>query len=116
MPEGKYEVVVDGRLVSKYSNQQLAEGVNLSSATPDPWEPGGPWDAQATVLRSITDARSEMLAGLRAGDFFLADQSRLASLRRDIKALDMQFEHLQRKTAKPTPYHFLIRPELSEKK
>jgi lysophospholipase L1-like esterase len=111
LPVGTYEVIADGRLVSKYSSQELAAGVNLGSSTPDPWEPGGPWDAQATVLRSLTDARSEMLAGLRAGDFYLPDKPKLASIHRDVTALNADLEQLQRKTAKPAPYHFIIRPE-----
>src|SRR5262249_37935266 len=111
MPQGKYEIIADGRLVSKYSSQELATGVNLGSATPDPWEPGGPWDAQATVLRSLTDARSEMLSGLRASDLYLPDKVKLVSIRRDITRLNSEMEQLQRKTAIPASYHFIIRPE-----
>ena len=111
LPDGKYQVIADGRLVSTYSSPELAAGVNLGSATPDPWEPGGPWDAQATVLRSLTDARSDLFTGLRAGDFYLPDKIKLTSIRRNVTALNSEFEQLQRKTAKPAPYHFIIRPE-----
>jgi hypothetical protein len=108
---GRYEVVADGRLVGKYSDLELAAGVNLGSATPDAWEPGGPWDAQATVLRSLTDARSEMLMAVRLGGFYLPDKARLASVAQDVKELDRRFERLQRKAAKPAPYHFVVQPE-----
>jgi len=109
--EGRYEVVADGRLVGKYSNRELAAGVNLGSATPDAWEPGGPWDSQATVLRSLTDARSEMLMAVRLGGFYLPDKAQLESIAQDVKELNRRFEKLQRKTAKPAAYHFLVRPE-----
>ena len=111
LAEGRYEVVVDGRLVGKYSNRELAAGVNLGSATPDAWEPGGPWDSQATVLRSLTDARSEMLMSVRLGGFYLPDKARLESIAQDVRKLNGQFETLQRKAARPAPYHFLVRPQ-----
>jgi lysophospholipase L1-like esterase len=111
LTEGKYEVIADGRLVSKYSSQELAAGVNLASATPDPWEPGGPWDAQAAILRSLTDARSEMFTGLRAGDFYLPDKTKLLSIRRNVIAINSDIEQLQRQTARPTPYRFAIHRE-----
>ncbi|HVJ68881.1 MAG TPA: SGNH/GDSL hydrolase family protein, partial [Caulifigura sp.] len=44
---GKYTVYVDDRNVSTYTAGQLANGVNISSATSDPGQPGGPWSAQA---------------------------------------------------------------------
>ena len=116
LPEGSYEVLADGRLVSKYTSGQLAGGVNIGSATPDAWIPGGPWDAQATVLRSLTDARSDMASGVRMGDFFLPDQKRLADIKTDAARMNREFEELQRRTARPAPYHFVVRPASPEEK
>ena len=111
LAEGGYEVIVDGRLVGKYSNRELAAGVNLGSATPDAWEPGGPWDSQATVLRSLTDARSEMLMAVRQGGIYLPDKARLESIAQDVQELNSRFEKLQRKAARPAPYRFVVRPQ-----
>src|SRR5690606_13861993 len=60
LPPGRYEVRAAGRLVGTYDARALANGVNLSSATPDPWLPGGPWDAQAHLLKRLTEARTEI--------------------------------------------------------
>lgn len=57
--EGPYEVIVDGPTLGALKARQLAGGVNPCSATPDPWVLSGPWDAQATVLRNLADARHE---------------------------------------------------------
>src|SRR5262249_38297315 len=51
LPAGQYQLTVDGRSVGKYAHGQLAQGVNISSATTDAWQPGGPWDAQAGALK-----------------------------------------------------------------
>ena len=51
---GKYDILVDGRSVGTFSSDQLAGGVNLSSATSDGWQPGGPlvieWRADNHIL------------------------------------------------------------------
>src|SRR5262249_61363098 len=60
LTEDRYEIVADGRRVGSFTAQQLAAGVNIASSTADPWQPGGPWNAQADVLRSLTDARNEI--------------------------------------------------------
>ena len=61
---GRYTVTVDGRKLGTFTAQQLARGANIASSTANAWQPGGPWDAQATVLKSLTEARDKiMLAG-----------------------------------------------------
>jgi hypothetical protein len=49
--------------------------MNISSATADAWQPGGPWDAQANVVKALTDARHN-LAGARGGRRFAPDKRR----------------------------------------
>jgi len=56
----RYEVTVDGRKIGTFTRQALAKGVNIASATGDAWQPGGPWDAQAQVLKSLTEARHDL--------------------------------------------------------
>src|SRR5262249_48953770 len=60
LEDGRYEVTGGGRGTGVFTAAQLAAGVNLASATADPWQPRGPWDAQAGVLKSLTDARHEV--------------------------------------------------------
>ena len=45
--------------------------MNVSSATADGWEPGGPWNAQAALLIRLTDARSEVATARRLADDYL---------------------------------------------
>ena len=49
LAEHQFEIRVEGRLLGKVSAAQLAKGINIASMTADPWEPGGPWDAQSDV-------------------------------------------------------------------
>src|SRR5690606_17742603 len=58
LPPGRYEVRANGRPVGTWDERQLAAGVNLGSATPSGWVPGGPWDAQAHLLKRLTEARN----------------------------------------------------------
>src|SRR6185436_9280000 len=53
LPEGKYEVLANGRKLATYSHKQLAAGVNISFATSDAWQPGGPWDVQSTLVKHL---------------------------------------------------------------
>ena len=57
LSEGRYDVAADDRPLGQFTARKLAEGVNLSSATADGWEPGGPWDAQAWILKDMTEAQ-----------------------------------------------------------
>src|SRR5207244_1309292 len=106
---GRYDVVVDERPVSTYSAEQLAGGVNISSATADPWQPGGPWSAQANALQQLTESRDKLdmtrllsFANLKVGDFPMV-------LGGEIKSTNSHIEEMQRLIAKPRPYRFSIR-------
>jgi lysophospholipase L1-like esterase len=109
LPEGRYEVRADGRGVGTFTARQLAAGVNIASATADGWQPGGPWDAQASVLQALTDARHQLaLAGALAKGY-LSEGPLPEELSRRAGPTDDELVALQRLAARPRPYRFLIR-------
>jgi lysophospholipase L1-like esterase len=106
----RYEVAADGRKLGTFTAQQLAAGVNISSSTSDPWQPGGPWSAQASVLQSLTDARHQFAtAGVLAGAY-LPGSAAAEALRRQSAKTDEDLVALQRAVARPQPYRFVVRP------
>ncbi len=106
---GRYEVRAGGRLVGTWDEKQLAAGVNLGSATPDGWVPGGPWDAQAHLLKRLTEARHEVgLARLFAPEFLRENPNRPAA-ESDLEELDAAIRNAQRRLAAPVPYRFIVR-------
>ena len=108
LPAGKYLLTVDGRGVGHYSARQLTDGVNISSSTTNGWEPGGPWDAQATSLRSLTEARSHLAnSELMWGKNMLGSDNRPA-IAEQVEAIDNQLRELQRAVARPMPYRFRL--------
>jgi lysophospholipase L1-like esterase len=109
LPPGDYEILAEGRLLGTTTARQLAAGLNICSMTADGWEPGGPWDAQAGVIKEITDARHQLAIGDVLRTAFLPTQPGKRDLERQIVATDKELVALQRKVAKPFPYHFLIR-------
>jgi lysophospholipase L1-like esterase len=106
---GRYEVLADGRLVGAYSAKELADGVNIASATPDPWKPGGPWSAQANMLQSLTESRDklDMTRLLAFAHFKSGDMPMLVN--GEVKSTNAHIEDLQRQIAKPRPYRFKVR-------
>ncbi|HEX3151597.1 MAG TPA: GDSL-type esterase/lipase family protein [Gemmataceae bacterium] len=109
LPEGKYEITADGRGLGTFTSQQLARGVNLASATSNGWEPGGPWDAQAWALKSLTDARHELALGGMMAKAYLPDRLP-RELAPGMVKTDEELVALQRLTAKPHPYKFVVKP------
>lgn len=107
---GNYEVRVDGRVVGTYSGEQLAAGVNLSSASPDPWIPGGTWDGQAWLLNMLTHARAELTTSQRFATDYLKEQPNRKEIDEQTARAIEQLESLQRRMAKPVPYHFVVVP------
>ena len=107
---GSYEVLAGNRKLGKFSDKQLATGVNIAFATADAWEPGGPWDAQAAALSKVTDARFEITGTQWYMEHFTTAHPALESLRADSARVLDQLEALQRAIAKPYPIHFVIRP------
>lgn len=108
LPEGKYTVFADDRKLSTWTAAQLAKGINIASVTSDPWQPGGPWDAQANVLATLTESRDKLdLAGRLAGAH-LAEGPLPAAIGPDLRDANERIEALQREVARPRPYRFVI--------
>jgi lysophospholipase L1-like esterase len=108
LPEGKYDVIVDGRRVSAYTAAQLAAGVNISSATTNGWLPGGPWDAQANILNSLTEARDKLELSARLSVAHLPDQTLTDQYLERVRSENARLEELQRLVARPRPYRFIV--------
>jgi lysophospholipase L1-like esterase len=108
LPDGQYDLTVDGRKVGTWSSRQLAAGINISSSTPDPWQPGGPWDAQANILYSLTESRDKLdLSGLLAGAH-LPEINITERYMEEVQSVNQQIEALQRLIAAPRPYRFVV--------
>jgi lysophospholipase L1-like esterase len=109
LPEERYEVIVDGRGAGMFTAKQLAAGVNIASTTADPWQPGGPWNAQANVLRALTESRDQLDQAKRERSAFLPNTSP-TEFKSQAERTNVEIEELQRSVAKPRPYRFVIRP------
>jgi lysophospholipase L1-like esterase len=110
LPDGKYDVTAEGRLISTYTARQLAKGVNIASSTSNPWQPGGPWDAQANVLVHLTNARHELAIGNLLAMLQPPTETLCAELTQMSLPTNEQLETLQRHVARPRPYRFVIAP------
>lgn len=110
LPAGRYEMTADGRGCGTFTAGQLAAGVNVASATADPWEPGGPWDAQANLLKSLTESRHEALAASTHAPRYLPGSAVANELARQAADFEERIVAMQRTVAKPRPYHFVVRP------
>jgi lysophospholipase L1-like esterase len=108
LPADRYEVVADGRSAGNFSSEELAKGVNISSSTADPWEPGGPWNAQANVLQALTESRNQLATACSSADFYLKAAS-ASPLKKEAEQTNRQLEEMQRIVAKPRPYHFVVK-------
>ncbi|VTR96186.1 Lipolytic protein G-D-S-L family OS=Pedosphaera parvula (strain Ellin514) GN=Cflav_PD5311 PE=4 SV=1: Lipase_GDSL_2 [Gemmata massiliana] len=109
LPKDRYEVTADGRGLGVFTAEQLAGGVDLASATADPWQPGGPWNAQANALKALTDARYEVLsagAQLRAA---VPGAPVTGQLEKQSGEFDTKIVEMQRNVAKPQPYRFVVK-------
>ncbi|MFO1096153.1 MAG: sialate O-acetylesterase [Planctomycetaceae bacterium] len=105
---GKYALTVDGRSVGVWNAQQLASGVDLASATTDAWQPGGPWDAQATSLKSLTDARHDIALSEHLAGAYLPESKALPTFRQQSAYANDRLEEMQRLVARPRPYKFVL--------
>ena len=110
LPAERYELRVDERKVGVFTKGQLAKGVNIASATGDAWQPGGPWDAQAHVLKPLTDARHDLaVAKLLANAYIKEGPVPLQMALTAIRA-DEDLMNLQRLVARPRPYRYVLTP------
>jgi lysophospholipase L1-like esterase len=105
----RYTVRAEGRLLGTYAAKQLAEGVNISSATANGWEPGGPWDAQSDVVKELVDARDKLWMGGQFRTQYNDTNPAAAALAKDFTRLDQKLTELARAQAKPYPYRFEVR-------
>ncbi len=109
LPEGRYEVSADGRQVGTYPAKQLAHGVNLASVTANAWQPGGPWDAQASVVQALTDSRHHLAVANVLARSYLRAGTVPQELAAKTRQTDDELTALQRLAARPRPYRFLVR-------
>jgi acetyl esterase/lipase/lysophospholipase L1-like esterase len=113
LPPGDYEIRAEGRPLGKVNADRLARGLNISSMTADPWQPGGPWDAQSDVVKELVDARDKLWMSGVTRSRFLTNHPDEDELERRARELDERLVALQRGVAKPYPYHFAIRKAAS---
>src|SRR5262245_60674166 len=92
-----------------YAAAQLAKGVNIASATTNAWQPGGPWDAQATLVKSLTEARHELQTAALLGTLTLNDHAAFRTLQSGLSPANQQLIDLQRRAAAPQPYRFMLK-------
>lgn len=109
LPKGDYELTVDGRGLGTYRAEQLEGGVNIASATANPWFAGGPWNAQANVLRSLTDARHEVASANVQCRNDIPGSPASEQLKEKAGEFDDKIVDMQRAVAKPQPYRFVIK-------
>lgn len=111
LPEGRYEMTAGGRPLGSWTATELGRGINIASATADPWQPGGPWHAQAHAVKVFTDMRDELAFARRGIDETLTSHPRLAQLQARTRALEESLIELQREMARPVPVQFVVRRE-----
>lgn len=106
---GDYELHVSGRAVGTFSAERLADGINISSATPDGWVPGGPWDAQAATLMMLTESRHQLAQSRKLAPHYINTNPHYLEADAEMSRINTEIEQLQRLTATPVPYHFVLR-------
>ena len=110
LDEGDYDLVVEGRGVGRYSADQLSKGVGIASSTSNGFLPGGPWDAQANVIKQLTEARSQLGAANVQRIEYFGDESWSVEAGERSADIDSRFYELQRRIARPRPYRFVLTP------
>src|SRR5262249_6033855 len=105
---GRHGGRAGGRGLGTFTAQQLAAGVNLASATADAWQPGGPWDAQASVLKALTEARHQLAIACVLSRAYLQGNPLPERLGKRAARTDEEIVALQRLAAQPPPYRFAV--------
>jgi hypothetical protein len=106
---GRYEITAGGRPLGSWSADALGRGINIASATADPWAPGGLWDAQAHIVKTLTDMRDEIVFARRGMNSNLTAHPRLDELRKEADKIEQRLVGLQKELAKPVPTDFVVR-------
>jgi len=109
LAEGRWEILAGGRPLGTWTASQLADGINLASASGEPWEPGGPWHAQAQLLKTITDLRDEIDWTRRDLPRLLAGHPERDALAEDARKIEDALQSLQRRLARPVDTEFILR-------
>lgn len=118
LPDGKYEVVVDGKLVGTYESTELAAGVNLGNAT------SGPIFEQGNAVLTAINSKNQLVAGrffnvvnfnmnlpAWVGDDLKAQiQERRLAERQKLKEKIEAVQTDVFKLAQPVPRKFEVRP------
>lgn len=110
LAEGRWEIRAGGRPLGTWTAAQLAGGINLASASGEPWEPGGPWHAQGQLLKTITDVRDEIDWMRRDLRRYLGAHPCIDSLSAQTEGLENALRTLQRDLARPVETTFEVRP------
>ena len=108
LAKGTYEITADGRSIGQFTAEQLGAGVNIASTTADPWQPGGPWNAQANELKSLTDARHEVVSANRQLRTYLPNSPACEQLEKQAGDFDNRIVEMQRTVARPQSYRFIV--------
>lgn len=111
LPSGQYQLKVEDRLVGTFSSDALRAGVNLSARTGNAWQPGGPWDAQATSLAQITQARRSLEVGVNLAQGYVPSHPNLDLLGTQRSDANERVEALQRTIVAPSPYTYVLERE-----
>lgn len=106
---GRYNISAEGRGLGTWDAKQLAEGLNISSATADGWQPGGPWDVQSDIVKEIVDARDKLWMGGQVRRQYNDTNPKAKMLAAEYARLDAQLTELARAQARPYPYRFEVR-------
>lgn len=114
LTEREYEIEVNGRNLGSFKKEALEKGLNISSVTPDPWQPGGPWDVQATLVRYITESRDKLAFTKQRFDDYLKDNPNKPKALKATGEIETRLQELQHIVAQPIPYHFKIKPKKHE--
>lgn len=109
LPSGQYSIHACDRDLGIRSSEELAKGLNISGMTGNGWEPGGPWDAQSNVVKSLVDSRDQLWMSGKLQNELLPSHPGQSELLGSIQTLDQQLVATQRKAARPFPYRFEIR-------
>ncbi len=110
LSQDRYELIVDERKVGTFTKQALAKGINIASATGDAWQPGGPWDAQAQILKALTDARHQLATAQMLGNAYIKEGRLPLQIALNAARTDDELVALQHIAAGPRPYRFVLRP------
>jgi acetyl esterase/lipase/lysophospholipase L1-like esterase len=108
LSEGRYEVTVDGRSLGKWKNADLDRGINIASATSNPWRPGGTWDVQGHAVKVFTDMRDGLVHARRDMERDMTTHPEIAALRQKANVMEKDLVELQRATARPVPFSFRV--------